>query len=66
MTQSEVVQKLLGQGFKRAHKHSDTVYLWKRVRPWHQVLAQVDPDGRVNGDDRYSLEYEKDNQSVVV
>jgi hypothetical protein len=60
MTQSEVVQKLLGRGFKRAHKRSDTVYLWKRVRPWHQLLVQVDPDGKVNGGDRYSLEYEKD------
>jgi hypothetical protein len=50
MTQSVVVQKLVGQGFIRSHKHdTNTVYMAKRVRPWHQMIAAVDPDGTVNG-----------------
>jgi hypothetical protein len=44
------VRKLIGRGFTLSHKRdSDTVYLWKRAKPWKQVLALVRPDGSVNG-----------------
>jgi hypothetical protein len=48
--QSNTVAKLLKRGFTRSRKHdSKTVYLWKRVRPWEQLIAAVEPDGSVNG-----------------
>jgi len=50
MTQSEIVTKLLKRGFEQSHKHdTDTVYLSKR--DWLGLkLAQVSPDGLVNGE----------------
>jgi len=49
MTQSQVVTRLVGRGFTPSHQRStDRVYLWKR--DWlGQTLAEVSPDGSVNG-----------------
>jgi len=48
--QTRTVNSLLRRGFNRAHKRDgEAVYLWKRVNPWHQVIAQVSSDGTVNG-----------------